>query len=325
MAKSNTKSAALQSRAVKRSLRIATTNDKPAAAPARGSVAARAMLVSLWQSSWGNRKSEDSANAHIATEFKSELAMGNYTKKLVAKKALAAIGSARSQARGHHYEQTLPWLDNGYRILPAANYLSYMAEQRRLRDEFDKAVDAFLVEYPDHVEQSRRSLGSMFNPRDYPTVAELRGRFSMHVSVTPIPTAQDFRVDLPGGEIAKIQSDIEERLQRAFADATQSLHERIIAAVTHVRDRLAKFEVATDGSTLHPFRDSVIVNLRELCELLPRLNVNNDGNLDAMRAHLVETLCAVEPSTLRADDKARHDTIDAANDILKAMSGYAAG
>ena len=47
------------------------------------------------------------------------------------------------------------------------------------------------------------------------------------------------------------------------------------------------------------FRDSLINNLCDLCDLLPKLNITGDKNLDNMRKEIEQQLCRYMPENLR--------------------------
>lgn len=112
--------------------------------------------------------------------YKNNYHTGRYSKRLVAKERLEEIAQIATRAR-HHHEQTLPWLDEGSRILPAANYFDYMQRQNAYAAEFEQAVSAFAGIYPAVVNEARQSLNGLFNPADYPSADQISGLFTMRV------------------------------------------------------------------------------------------------------------------------------------------------
>ncbi|MEI2420850.1 hypothetical protein V6O07_11305, partial [Arthrospira platensis SPKY2] len=73
------------------------------------------------------------------------------------------------------------------------------------------------------------------------------------------------------------------------------------------------------------FRDSTVNHLVELCELLPRLNVMDDPNLEAMRQEVEHKLAAYHPDDLRTNTTLRQTTAEAANDIAAKMAAFMGG
>jgi len=84
-----------------------------------GALSSRAMLCSLSISMWSARKHDPDASQEIAVRHGAQTDAGRYHKVLLPKEALAEIQKIVSDARQEHYFITLPWDDNGYRVLPA--------------------------------------------------------------------------------------------------------------------------------------------------------------------------------------------------------------
>lgn len=277
-------------------------------------LADKAMLVKLSISKWSARKHDKRVSKEVAQQYGTDQDRGRYNKVLIAQEAIKKIGQAESAARTFHYEQTLPWKDDGARILPSANYLHYTQEIRRLKAEFEREVGYFLGNYPDLVDDARRELNGLFDPADYPDPSKITKKFGFEVEVDPLPTAADFRVNLQGEEVNRIKGEIEERLGRAQADAMRDLFNRLHGVVKHMAEKLA------DKTAI--FRDSLVTNIQDLVDLLPRLNLTGDPHLEELRRKVADNLLGYEPETLRKNQFARQETAAAANDILAAMAGY---
>jgi hypothetical protein len=274
----------------------------------------KAMLVRLSISQWTAKKYDKKVSKEVAEKYGTEQDRGRYNKVLVAKAELERINKAAGAARTFHYQQTLPWSDDGARILPSANYLNYTQQMRELHGEFEKAVATFIDNYPSLVADARWQLNGLFNPDDYPALNRIGRKFSIDVTVDPLPTATDFRVDLNLDEVARIRKDIEARSTAATETAMADLWTRLHDVVSKMAERL--------GTKDAIFRDSLVDNVAELVDLLPRLNLTGDARLDAMRREVADKLLVYEPETLRKDGGARKETARAAEDILAAMSGY---
>ena len=93
-----------------------------------------AMLVSLRISAWSGRLYDRKASNHVAVHHEASASAGRYNKCLLPKAAFAALTATMSKARSSHYEQTLPWDDQGSRLLTVANYEHYMQLLDGLRE-----------------------------------------------------------------------------------------------------------------------------------------------------------------------------------------------
>ena len=151
------------------------------------SLADRAVLVNLSISQWSAAKSDKKVNHEVAAKHGNDENMGNYRKSLLAKDALRAIKELTAKAREEHYRVTLPWRDTGDRILSSAGYFQYAAAMRTIQSEWDSAVSTFCANYQQYVEDARLKLNGLFNSADYPTTAEIRGKFAFKSEVLPVP------------------------------------------------------------------------------------------------------------------------------------------
>ncbi len=273
-------------------------------------LANRAMLVRLSISQWTARKHDKNATHTVENHYGAQDA-GRFNKVLIAQDAIKAVEKTANSARTWHYDQTLPWTDEGYRLLPAANFAEYSAKMRELHAAFDAAVDQFCANYPDLVIDAKIRLNGLFNPSDYPRY--VRDRFGLETQISPVPMAADFRVALRDEETAEIQAEIEERTAQATTAAHQDLYRRLADTIGHMADKLA-----TDAI----FRNSLVDNLRELCELLPRLDLQGDPVLAQIRAHAEQKLLRYDADTLRDNPSARAETARDATAILAAMEGF---
>ena len=99
--------------------------------------------------------------------------------------------------------------------------------------------------------------------------------------------------------------------------------QRLYEAVKRLVDRLAAYKV-TAGGVEHPFRDAVVTNLVKLVDILPKLNVTGDPELDRMTAEVRSGLL-VDPQRLRDSETVRSETARAATAIVDRMAVYMSG
>ena len=285
----------------------------------------RAMLVSLATKHWSARRHDKKISDEVAEQHRADADVGRYNKLLLARGRLSGVTSVISNARAHHYKNTLPWSDEGARILPAAHYFDYTQAQQSFAEQFRIAVADFVDNYPTYVAEARQRLNGMFSEADYPHPSRIARRFQLRHQVMPLPSAADFRVGLDKGEVDRIRADIEQRMGETFREATRDLWVRVHECVQHMHERLSGYGQDKAGKVVGPFRDTLVTNLRDLVELLPKLNVTGDPQLEQMRDRLAKKLCQHEPQELRDDARLRKAAVKEAADVLSAMAGYIAG
>ena len=85
-------------------------------------------------------------------------------------------------------------------------------------------------------------------------------------------------------------------------------------------ERLSAYK-ATEQGIERPFRDSIVTNLVELVDVMPRLNVTGDPELNRL-ADQVRSSLLVDPAELRKSESVRTETAMKAARIAQQMSAY---
>lgn len=283
-----------------------------------GNLSTKAMLVDLSIRQWNARKFDKKITQEVARRHGTTVKAGRYNKNLFPFEAPSyeAIGAVAGKARGEHYEQTLSWADDGPRILPAANYFNYMGKSRARRREFELAVAVFLPDYPTVHAKAKSILNSMYNAEDFPSQADMTERFEFSVKVLPLPSGEHFPDALAnflGGDINAVREDVNSSVQQIIADTVGELWQRLYKAVAHFHEQVK-------GGVV---KDALIVNLRELCEILPRLNLTGDARLDEMQRRIMEKLSGYDAEDLKKGKKRnRRQAAAEAEQIVKDLSAY---
>src|SRR5581483_8847835 len=202
----------------------------------------------------------------------------------------------------------------------------YMEHAEKLREysrHFLAAVEIFAAQFDQLVIDSRSRLGGLFRPEDYPTSKEIRDKFAFETKVMPLPDANDFRVSLGDEEKDRIKRQITASVEASLTVASRELWQRMYEAVSHMADRLSAYK-ATDQGIEHPFRDSIVTNLVKLVDVMPRLNVTGDPELERLTSQVRASLL-VDPAELRKSESVRTDTAMKAAKIATQMAAYMAG
>ena len=271
----------------------------------------KAILVSLVISSWSARKIDKKVTREVEESHDAKDA-GRYNKKLLDKKDLEELEKIAREAREFHNKNTLPWSDSGDRLLPATNYFNYINNQRVFKQQFENAIETFIKRYPDLKDNARLRLNEMYDEKDYPSVAKLRKKFSITSSFMPIAKLDDFRITVNQVEVDKLKEEIEQNVYKRINDATKDLWLRIKEAVKHMYEKLADKDAI--------FRDSLVTNVTDLIELLPRLNFTNDAEIN-MTIEQMKKL-SVSADYLRKDNGKRSETAANAKEILSKINDF---
>lgn len=276
----------------------------------------RAMLTSLRISTWTARKYDKKISKEVSDNHNAVADAGRYNKMLIPGDALSykAIMQLTGTIRTEYYKHTLAWSDEGWRLLPTANYMQYTGFIRESKSKFESLRRDFIEKYPALRDAARIRLNGMYKDEDYPLASQIESKFGFHMGFAPLPAQGDFRVDLPQEEIRRIEAEMGSKVQDATAEAMADCWKRLYDCVSHVHERLA------DPTAI--FRDTLITNAGELCDILSRLNVAGDPNLESMRAEVSDYIASQDPDTLRENSSLRDDTATMAEDIISRMAAF---
>jgi hypothetical protein len=280
-------------------------------------VARSAMMVDLHISVYSGRKQDKATQGEVTTAkgSGSKKAASVYKNLFAECKELDDLTKFQARARAEHYRLTLPWNDQGARLLPTASLLEYQQIMGRYRNEFERLVDAFLDKYDTLVAAAAFQLGTLFDRKEYLSRAQVALRFRMESSFTPLPTSGDFRLDVESTVQRELVEQYERRMEAKLAQANQDSWSRLHEALLRLSDRLV---VEEDGKK-RKFHDTMVTGALELCDLLTVMNVTNDPELEKARRKVEEVLSGVTPKELRDEHSTRVQTKQQVDAILDAF------
>lgn len=277
-------------------------------------ISSSAMLVDIGISVWTGRKLDKQVSAEIDQAKSTKTKAGNYHKNLLAgSEKLAEIGKIASAVRNWHYTQTSPWSDAGSRLLPATLFMDYKLKLSEYEKMFTDAVEKFLAEYDQLVNQSAFTLGALFNRDDYPSVDNIRRKFAFTYMFSPVPESGDFRVDVGNQGMEELKANFTNAINARITTAIQDMRTQLIEQLSHMSEKLSDLDeprTLKDGTivTTQIFRDSLVENAVELVKNLKHLNITGDADVETMRAELESAIKNIDAQTLRDSDEARRKT-----------------
>ncbi|HEV2277282.1 MAG TPA: hypothetical protein VGS02_03830 [Acidobacteriaceae bacterium] len=276
------------------------------------------MLAAVHISVWTAVKHDRKVSREVADQHGAHQGAGRYNKQLLhGAEKLEELRTIAGQIRQYFYKVTLPWSDEGFRLLPANFYFELMARMREFEASFDAGVESFLRVYPQYIEQVRPELNGLFREEDYPSQEKLRAKFGVKLEVLPIPSGADFRVEMSAEEQARVAREIDTSVRQSLMRGTEDLWRRLREVVAHMVDRLNEPESR--------FHGSLVTNVLDLVEILPRLNVNGDTDLNHFAEQVKERLCSYSAQELKKHDLLRVTTAADAANIVAEMDGVLRG
>jgi hypothetical protein len=277
----------------------------------------QAMLTSLSIGLFNPKKTDRNVTREVLISKNASHNAGAFVKNILPEESIKPIQAQAASLRSWFYENTLPWGDDAVRLLPVAQWDKFNDEMRARLASLNSMFDNFCNNYEQHRDKALLQLGAMANPADYPPLHEVRNKFYVKVGYHPMPDSRDFRLDdMPEEAIAQIRAETDLRVADAINEARNDLYHRLAERLQHIIARMAEANKKREGTRIHA---SLIGNLKDLCELIPSLNVTKDEELEALRVRALEEIGVYDIDEVRDNADVRAELKSKAEDILAAM------
>lgn len=278
----------------------------------RVDLASRALLVNLTIAQWSGRKLDKDATQAVRNHFGVDETTGNFTKCLIDPKLLDPITAQTSEIRTFHRKNTLPWSNEGARILAAVNFENYRKNMDRMISTRNDVVAAFCQKYYGLVSEQRKRLKDLFNEDEYPM--DIESRFAVDIDMSPTPSPDDFRISLDADNLKRLQEGVEKRNAEVLRKAAEDVWTRLYLPIQHIVTTLSK-----DKPRIY---DSLLGNVEEIVNLLPMLNITGDLRLKAMGDEVAAFFHKYTPNDLRDNKDVRVVVAREAQALADKMAGY---
>ena len=279
------------------------------------------MLLSLNISVWTAKKLDKGVTDEVMHD-KGAGAKGaaRVNKSLMAgRPELVEIQAIAGAARTYIYENTAEWA-NGLRWIPTNRLLKVDKRMSDFKQEFDAQVEAFCVSYPNLIVGQAMALGTMFKRSEYPSVSEIRRKFSFGYEFEPMPATNDFRVAIPAEAQADLRSRLEKANTRRIDEAMSGLRKQLGDHLRRMSERLVSVEGKDGELKQQRFHDTLVTNAYELCDLIGDFGVAGDMDLLNAKQALETALAGTTAETLRVDPDRREEVRVEVNKMLDAWN-----
>jgi hypothetical protein len=276
------------------------------------SVVTQTMLVKLSIQSIRLSVSDKVASETVQQQLNAHRDAGYYNKKLIGKQFWRPISSIISEIREYHYSRTMPWQDKGFRIIRSDIYMDYRQQIATFRNKLSSAVDDLKSQWPAVLSDAQQRCGNMFDPTDYEDPSTLQDLFSVEIETRPVPTGDDYRIDLNDDQRKQIADETTERMKTYLSASLSEPYRRLEDCVRRIAVTLSDKD--------RVFHKTMLSNLSEMVSLIPALNVMDDPKLTAVAIEAKSALCAHDAKQLRKNPQLRSDVAKDAKRILNKMA-----
>jgi hypothetical protein len=269
----------------------------------------KAMIIVLSISQWTGKKEDKRASRDITEAKNAKSGSAKVIKLLVDKESLKEIQKISSAIRQYSKENTLPWAEDGQRLLMTSLFKEYEEKINSMIIERNKAIDSFVGNYQKIREQAIDDLGDMFNEMDYPDAYTIKDKFNISINYYPIPESDNYRMGLDSEDVKRIAKKAEDKQKEDISIAMKDVWRRLHKVINSMVERLS--------DPKNTFKDSLVNNVINLVDLLPHLNLTGDQKLEEMRKSIRTKIHAVDPYNLRHDPSFRKEKANEMKDLLK--------
>lgn len=270
------------------------------------------LVVRLHISKWNPWGYDKATAERVAQEEGAKKGDVHTTKRKISKDAIKKITDVMGNAYVYHLETTMPSGTEGDRLITTDLYDKYCVKMGEYKNQLNAALDEFVTHYPTWVTEARERLKGLFKESDYPETSQIRGKFSITYNFLPLPSADNLTVNLVNGQLSQLRKSVEEEMNRISETAMGSLWDRIYENVARMAEKLG------DNDAI--FRNSLVGNVKDLCEVLKSLNFSNDPELEAMRLRVGTRLAGRDPEELRKSRNIREEVARDAKAIMVEIS-----
>jgi len=285
-----------------------TTDQDASGINIAGILAKKAMIVRLSSSCWSARVTDKEATRELLENKNAQKNAGSLSKALIDKKHLRDIREIIGRMKKYHNANTLPWDNDGGRLLPSTKYSDYSAFLRQVKRDLETAIQSFQSGFQSYVSDATTMLGDLYQSDDYPDQYELKEKFAIESDFSKVPESSDFRVDIPDYEQKRICKQIEDRVSQQHAESMEKVWRRIYNTIEHMHERLSNEDSV--------FRNSMVENITHLVDILPELNILENKALVEMTDELKGTLCGFTAEDLRKDKTLRKEVAQKSQDLM---------
>ena len=120
----------------------------------------------------GNKK-DKGFTAKVTNDSGAQANVATVRKKIFAHSPeLSELEKLRASARNELTSDLVPW-EKPYHLIPNMMLTDHIGKASELKNKFDRKVEEFKKSLPNLLDQAKDVLGSLYDPKDYPTVQEI--------------------------------------------------------------------------------------------------------------------------------------------------------
>lgn len=234
--------------------------------------------------------------------------------RLVSEEFIGTVTAHYSQARQFIYQKTLPWSNDGDRVIGTSKYQEFEDAIVKLDMEGRQLVKAFLIDKKDSImADARARLNGAFDEALFPPWDRLSEKFAITLNVFPIQHPND----------ARIEGLTEAVTNRVKDEATRAVNERVEGTVA---DILTDMRLIVSDLKVKCSEDKKGTKYKFLIERAlaaadhAELDITGNPVIASAAKRLRQAVEGLTTDTLQRSHRARNTVIEVAEEVAKSIN-----
>lgn len=212
--------------------------------------------------------------------------------------AVRSLTKIKADAVNRWKQSTLPYVEDGVRLLPRTELGAFDAFMNEKRNELECAALELQLHFEDIKAEARNKLGVLFNPNDYPP--DVASKFKVEWDYPPLDPPNYLASTSPA-----LYEQEQEKLRQRFVEAAELAEEAFITEFANLTEHLAdRLTPEADGSQ-KIFHASAVENLREFFDRFSKLNLTGNERIEELVATARKAVSGVSPKQIRSAEALR--------------------
>lgn len=284
------------------------------AAPKSKPVITKLVLVNLHIAFETGRRTLGYISKKVAEDNDAKQDMLTMNISVIPKDLIQPFTTAVSRARQYYKDNSLPWEDGNWRVVPVSKLQQFKDDLEKLisetKDEFAKCFISNYDHLKDTFEKRKGKLAISFPEKD-----ELEKGFEIEYNLGAIASVEDIRiVGIDTAMRNKIKDETEARYNDQINKGLQELAGNLLSALEEISDRVGDDD--QKGKKYTRFLD----NLKGMTATVDELNVTKNEQLTKSCELIRANISNWSPEAIKTSSEVRESIKSSADGIREQLS-----
>tara|TARA_B100000745_G_scaffold299992_1_gene252325 strand:- start:1209 stop:2081 length:873 start_codon:yes stop_codon:yes gene_type:complete len=151
-----------------------------------------------------------------------------------------------------------------------------------------------------------------------PTEDDIKSKWRINFRVRPIVDSTSVICKWENEGIKRMKEEIDKSNSELLSSVTKEAYEKLLECIDQLRDNTADERASKIGMC----REAPIIKLKELAEIMPKMNISGDPTLDYWAGQIKDKFADISIASMKQDDEERclvHDTSTVIAEQLRKM------